>query len=180
MSKKNKALGMLREFPQDDLYPITSDELLSPLKKILVEGYKWERLPKNDFIYIGFNLGKTEQFYYPTPKERFCHRWLNNESKFARSLIDNVLLVAYQFGMEQGRREIRPQLSDQYLMENIIWHQTDRIRSLEQRLGEYDPRFNGLIPSQLVKGQESLVIDGDDPEEIEGEPEVDNIVDVQS
>lgn len=97
----------MKNWPEDPEKCLPAHDLLSPLKKIINDGYELTRQPCMNFLYAGYNIGEEDILCSPTPSERFSSRWLSNEKKFKRYLIDNVLMTAYQLGVEQGRRKER-------------------------------------------------------------------------
>src|SRR5882762_1861518 len=98
MSKKPK-YNLMKQWAEDNSCPPPM-ELLPPLKKILTEGYEFKRKDLTYFNYLGYSIGQEDMLYSPTPVERFSPRWLNHEQKHNRYLIDNVLMTAFQLGVE--------------------------------------------------------------------------------
>lgn len=145
MGKRNKTkhrVHLMREWPVDESTCIPQEELLFPLKKIMHEGYRLNRLPISQFTYTGYNIGRTERaVYFPTPEERFSARWLGNEEKFSRTLLDNVLATAFQLGIEQGRRLSYDRNYSSKLLESLVYARTQKIKDLKAELSNYDNRF---------------------------------------
>lgn len=54
--------------------------------------------------YDGYNIGSSELACCLTPKENFSRSGLTYHEERDRSLLDVALLVAFQLGIEQGRR----------------------------------------------------------------------------
>lgn len=136
--KKYKNTCLMQEWPDDNTCGIDPEDLIFPLKQILLEGYRLDRTAQNQFIYAGYNIGTEEhRVYHPTPAERFSSRWLNNETKFGRSLLDNILMTVFHLGIEQGRRFTQPELDINKMLTSIIELRTKRVHELETKLSEY-------------------------------------------
>lgn len=178
MGKRNKKKyhhhALMKEWP-DDSDLVSYSSLIEPIKKIYHEGYKVERKPIRTFIYKGYNIGKEDRFYFPTPEERFTARWLENEDKFDRTLMDNIFAVIFQLGMEQGRRTSRHDRYANDLLQDIIDARTKTIRCLRQRLSQYEPEFadEKEIPLDRKNEEEDLIIN--DVFENEATEMVDNV-----
>jgi hypothetical protein len=172
--KKNKHHSLMRDWPTDNCVGIQYDNLIFPLKKIMHEGYRLERLPTKQFVYTGYNIGLEERMYFPTPEERFSTRWLENEAKFKRTLMDNILVTVFQLGIEQGRRGERPNRYSNVLLEDILQARTRKIKQLRAKLAEYDEAYrDDETPVPLETDDDSLLIDNMDVEVLDN-------VDIQS
>lgn len=172
--KKKRKVSLMKDWPSDDCVGVQYDSLIFPLKKLLHEGYRLERLPTKQFVYTGYNVGAQELIYYPTPEERFSTRWLENEAKFKRTLMDNVLATAFQLGVEQGRRTERPNSYSNVLLEDILKARTNTIKQLRAKLAIYDEAYReNEIPVPLECDDDSLLIENMDVEALEN-------VDIQS
>lgn len=157
--KKRRAI-LMREWPADETNALPYDDLIFPLKKIMHEGYKLERLPINQFVYTGYNIGKNErEVYFPTPEERFSSRWLENEKKWKRTLLDNILITAFQLGIEQGRRFERNQRYSSELLMDILNARTKTIKNLREKLGKYDETYKEDLSIPMEHEGEDLLID---------------------
>lgn len=150
MGKKNKRrASLMKEWPSDESCGVPCEDLLVPLKKIVFEGYEIKRRPVTQFTYTGYNIGKADRLYYPTPDERFSSRWLENETKFNRTLLDNILMTAFQLGIEQGRRIDRNQKYANSLLEDIVKARTKTVNKLREQLAQYDDTYaNDNIPME--------------------------------
>lgn len=105
----------MKEWPENNEI-VPAHELLDPLCDVVIEGYTLRRKDKNkDIPYKGFNLGKHELSSCMRPDELFTAESLayilENQG---RTLIEEVICLAFQLGIEQGRRRILLQL------ENIV------------------------------------------------------------
>jgi hypothetical protein len=142
MGKKNRRrVSLMKDWPSDESCGIPYEDLLHPLKRIVYEGYELKRKPLMQFAYAGYNIGKADRLYHPTPDERFSNRWLENESKFNRTLMDNILMTALQLGMEQARRKEYTAKYTNALLEDIVKAQTNKIKELKAQLAQYDVNF---------------------------------------
>lgn len=153
--KKKHRASFMKEWSSDDCVGVQYDSLIFPLKKIIHEGYRLERLPTKQFVYTGYNIGKEERRYFPTPEERFAARWLDNEAKHKRTLIDNVLITVFQLGIEQGRRLDNPNRYSNILLEDILKARTKTIQQLRAQL------YGEEVPVALEHDDEALIIDND-------------------
>lgn len=160
MGKKTKKRN-LKPWP-DDNEVVEYDELVEPLRDILYEGYELNRTSKAGFRYVGYNIGAGDTLYNPTPEERFSERWLSNDKKFGRTLIDNIFETIFQLGIEYGRRLIAPLINDSELYVSIADKQSDYIRFLEERLAKYEPnQFGKSSKIPLVSDVEFLIEDSE-------------------
>lgn len=149
----------MKNWSDDENQLVSYDDLLSPLKRIMHNGYRLERLPITHFMYSGYNIGSNEQLYFPTPEERFSSRWIENDAKFKRSLLDNVLITAFQLGMEQGRRLDRRNRISNKLLEDILKTRIKMVKNLKFKLSEYDNRYKENSPIPLESGDDDLIIE---------------------
>lgn len=166
--KKRKICSIEREWSKNKSCVPDVEDLLYPLRAIVYEGYSLQRLPITNFHYIGYNIGEADRWIHPTPKERFCTRWLENDTKFNRTLIDNVLTVSFQFGVEYGRRISYEENYDRLILHDIVISRTKEIARLRERLRFYEGTPNEELP--LKTENTDLIIDDwliDDAEEDE-------------
>lgn len=156
----------MKEWPDDETSTVSYEELISPIKKLLLEGYRMERYQNKQFVYSGYNIGKSERLTSPTPDERFSSRWLENEEKFKRTLLDNVFATVFQLGIEQGRRFDKINRYNNSLLRDIVDARTRTITKLRAELGKYDPSYavSNDIPAE--KDDDSLLIDNMELEEL--------------
>lgn len=160
MSKKNKRnICLMKNWPSDETLGVPFEDLIFPVKKIVLEGYRMERLPIKQFTYTGYNIGEPERLYYPSPVERFTTRWLTNDEKFKRTLLDNALQVAFQLGMEQGRRLDKYKRYNNDLLVDIIHARTRTIRRLQAQLSEYEETANFSCEVPLESADDQLMIE---------------------
>jgi hypothetical protein len=155
--KKKRHVSLMKDWPSDSV-GVGYDSLIFPLKKIIHEGYRLERLPTKQFTYTGFNIGKEDQIYYPTPEERFTTRWLENEAKFKRTLMDNVLITVFQLGVEQGRRIDSSNRCNNILLQDMLKSRTRTIKNLREQLSLYDDSYNE-VPVPLENEDNRLLIE---------------------
>jgi len=153
--KKKRHTSVMKDWPSDDCMGVQCDSLIFPLKKIIHEGYRLERLPTKQFTYTGYNIGKEERRFFPTPEERFAARWLDNETKHKRTLMDNVLMTVFQLGIEQGRRLDNPNRYNNVLLEDILKSRTKTIQELRRQI------FGEEIPVTLITDDNALFIEND-------------------
>jgi hypothetical protein len=161
--KRRRHISLMKEWPSDENCGVPADDIIFPLKKIVYEGYKFERKPVVQFTYTGYNIGKAERLYHPTPDERFSSRWLQNESKFKRTLLDNILFTAFQLGVEQGRRLDKNQRYSNALLEDIVKSRTNQIKDLRAQLAQYDETYADIEIPMDHDGTDLIIEDPEDP-----------------
>lgn len=159
----------MRDWPTDPNCGVRYEEIIFPLKKIMFEGYRLERLPLKQFSYTGYNIGRDDRLYCPTPEERFSSRWLENEQKFKRTLFDNIILTAFQLGVEQGRRLDQPNRYSHDLLVDILHARTRRIKELTKLLAVYDPGFSEEENIKLETSNPELLIDSDMSDDVDAQ-----------
>lgn len=170
MSKKNKPRRpYMSEWADGELVHYTY--LIEPMYKILFEGYTVQRKAFNSFDYAGYNIGENERVYNPTPAERFAPRWLANEAKHKRSLIDNILLNTFQLGMEYSRRLDARKGLPYKVLQDVLHRKVHELNLLKKQLSEYDENFKEqAIPDESEI--EDLLIDEVD---LDGDSDVENV-----
>ena len=141
--KRNKQRhSFLRDWGKSDIEVPTYEELIQPIKKLFFEGYQLTRKMTTYFNYMGHNIGSEELQSYPSPEERFSARWLDNESKNNRTLLDNIFEVVFQLGTEYGRRLERKKNFSLPFMQRLLECRTKEIGFLRTELAKYDERYN--------------------------------------
>lgn len=154
MGRKHKNQSQMRDWPEDKEKCLPVNDLLLPLRKIYFDGYSSERKQHNHFTYTGYNIGEEDYLSSPTPVERFTARWLSNEQKFERYLIDNIIHTAFQLGMEQGRRKERKGKIPYHIMERILEIRSERINALAERLSKYEEVYMMPVPLETSEDLE--------------------------
>lgn len=168
MGKRNKKKhSLMHEWPDDKSCGVRYEDLIMPLKRIVFEGYKLERLPLKQFRYTGYNIGPTDQLWAPTPEERFSSRWLDNEAKNKRTLLDNVIMTVFQLGIEQGRRLDYGNRYEHKVLRDIVESRTATINKLRAELSQYDPSYIERPEIPLEHDDEDLLIDQDSFDDVD-------------
>lgn len=95
----------MKEWPKDGS-PVSFEEIVVSLRKALLFGYKVERKNKDqDIPWDGLNIGPKELSTCLSPEEALTAEMLAyDEEDQNRDLLDVVLQLAVQLGIEQGRR----------------------------------------------------------------------------
>lgn len=101
--KKSKKPKM-KKWPKNNTDLINAEKLLSPVKAALLSGYSLYRNNKKNIEYSGYNIGETELKLSPNPQERLSQASLERQEQIKKTLLDNILVIAFQLGIEQGRR----------------------------------------------------------------------------
>jgi len=156
--KKHRAINLMKDWPSDG-GTIHYESLIHPVKKVFFEGYKLERKAIKQFTYTGYNIGNSEHLYYPTPSERFSSKWLENEEKHNRTLLDNIFVTIFQLGMEYGRRSDRSNKLSNDLLHDILRARTATIKELREKLSVYDPAFAEPEPIPVETENLDLLIE---------------------
>ena len=94
----------MKEWPDNDEYA-DFDDLMEPLKEIMLIGYDLKRREQtNDYKYSGYRtFGFTVQ-----PDKIFTKEVLGDTFREqGRTLLDAVLQVVFNLGMEQGKRDYK-------------------------------------------------------------------------
>lgn len=106
--EEKKPKVKMKKWPDEPTSMVNYERLIEYVKQILDEGYSFVRTDKKSFDYAGWNIGKEELKIYKSAKERFTEKNLSIEKKkYDRNLIDVVLNLTFQLGIEQGRRAER-------------------------------------------------------------------------
>ena len=156
MGKKKRQKPSMTEWIDGQIVPI--GYLLSPLHRIILDGYKFERKASSSFDYVGYNIGETERLYSPTPAERFTSRWLNNEAKFNRTLLENTMITIFQLGMEYSRRLDAQHGLPRKVLEDLLNQSVSQNAALRSELSEYDDKHEEKeIP--MISDIEDLIIE---------------------
>lgn len=108
--KEKTSSKKMRKWPTNLNTTVPYNALISPIKKILEEGYRLVRKKeKTSFEYEGFNLGRQERKLFPPPNYRLSKKLLELAEKDNHSLFDVMLHIVFCLGIEQGRRVSRPE-----------------------------------------------------------------------
>lgn len=106
--EKDKKKHKMRKWPENLSELLPYQEIVSPLKDIIRQGYRlWRKDDVKTFDYIGYNIGKQELVAQPPPNVRLSEKFLEREKKEGHHLIDVVLNIMFLMGVEQGRRAER-------------------------------------------------------------------------
>lgn len=158
--KKKHTTTLMKKWPKKETEQIAPAVLLLPLKRILHEGYRLERRSSVvDFVYDGYNIGKDDLVYSPSPEERFSAKWLEMSTRFKHTLLDNVLFVAFQLGAEHGRRCSNKNKMPQEIMDNLLAARTNRIKLLKEKLSQYDKSYGKDETVPLISNNQDLMIE---------------------
>lgn len=95
----------MKKWPKDKTVSLSAGDLISPVLKVVEAGYNLERKePTRSIPYDGYNIGAHELACCFSPKEAFSKSGLEYNEERDRSLLEVALYVAFQLGIEQGRR----------------------------------------------------------------------------
>jgi hypothetical protein len=95
----------MKKWPEDQSIHPSYVDLVKPLREILEEGYRIVRKATvKSFEYEGYNIGKNELRYIPSPKDRLTEEYLSKAKDKSVYLVDIILHITFLLGLEQGRR----------------------------------------------------------------------------
>ena len=100
--------------PGDEL--VDFDQLVGPLASVLKQAGRW--IPKAGRIkYNGYDIGKKEQATCLSPD--FSKESLAVAREHGETVVDVVLKIAFQLGVEQGRRMARKEAAWERRIERL-------------------------------------------------------------
>jgi len=95
---------MSKPWPSDGS-PVGFTSIVEPLRDVVRQLYKLERRPLKNVDYKGFDLGQQEKVVCLRPHDALTAENLRySEEDQGRDPITEVLCLAVQLGIEQGRR----------------------------------------------------------------------------
>lgn len=127
-----------KRWPSNQLDLVIYNDLISPLKSIIYSGYKLIRNKKSSFEYNGYNIGDFDLQSNPSMSERFSEKFLEEEKKSNRTLLDNVLNAAFLLGMEQGRRVERKRQDNVSAMAKALEDYRNKNIELRKKIDELE------------------------------------------
>lgn len=80
------------------------EELITPVRQVVDQGYKLVRKKRAKLTYDGYNIGNTELVGTTNPAESLSPEGFTYDEEQGRDLMDVILRIAFQLGVEQGRR----------------------------------------------------------------------------
>ena len=158
MGKGKKKRELMKEWDPDETVGAYYNDLIDPIKRVFKDGYRVERYNTNQFRYTGYNIGEKDRLYHPSPAACFNPRWLENEAKHGRTLLDNIFKVIFLLGVEQGRRSEKNHTHTNELLTDILISRTKTIKELRLKLGEYDDAYLDDVPIPLENDDPELVM----------------------
>ena len=154
-SKKEKSVKKMRKWPSNPNAILAYGAIISPIKKILEDGYRLIRKKeKVSFEYEGFNIGKQERKLFPPPNYRLSKKLLELSEKDNRSLFDIMLHVVFCLGMEQGRRVSRPEYHALNKALSALEKYRRDNRKLRFKVDQLDARIKLKLDIPDVSGKE--------------------------
>ena len=95
----------MKKWPKDKTVSLNAEDLIKPVLRVVEAGYKLERKePIRSIPYDGYNIGSRSLACCLSPKEAFSKSGLEYSEERNRSLLEVALYIAFQLGIEQGRR----------------------------------------------------------------------------
>lgn len=150
----------MKKWPDDPSKTIPYNQLIDPLKTIIMAGYRLFRKDLvKEFDYEGYNIGKREQSIYQSPSVRLKEKPLTAATKEGKNLIDVILNIAFLLGIEQGRRvSYRDQKSAQELNETLETYR-DSNKDLRIRIDELESYIEAKNSNPNLSNEDlSLII----------------------
>lgn len=122
-------MSKLRKWPKDPKKPVSFSDLIGPLKKALLFGYELKRRNKGRSVpYDGYDIGDDEKVTSFSPNVRLRAGNLKHDLEDqGRDLLDIILGLAVQLGIEQGRRVLRSSTTKDLVQLQLDW-KLDEIR----------------------------------------------------
>jgi hypothetical protein len=154
-SKKDKNAKKMRKWPSNPSATVAYGAIISPIKKILEDGYRLIRKKeKTSFEYDGLNLGKQERKLFPPPNYQLSQKLLELNEKDNRSLFDVMLHVVFCLGIEQGRRVSRPEYHALNKALSALEKYRRDNRKLRFKVDQLDARMKLKLDLPDVSGKE--------------------------
>jgi hypothetical protein len=93
-------------WPKDETEYVPFEELITPLVKAMHHCYNLKRIHKNvDFKYDGYELSFHEAATNPQADDALSAETLKwREEEHGHEAFETILQIAFQLGVEQGRR----------------------------------------------------------------------------
>lgn len=125
--EEKKYSPKMKKWDEDEISLVPFEQLISPLKSIINNGYNLFRKTPKSFDYEGYDIGNEDHFNIPPPNARLTEQGLDFENKrFGRNLIDVILHIAFLLGLEQGRRSKNLQKYQfNYLIEQLEFYKKE-------------------------------------------------------
>lgn len=123
----------MKKWPQTG--PVRFTDLIDPVRKAIKFAYDLKRKNQTkDIPWRGYNIGKRERCGSPSPDEKLTQKslaWVLDDQ--GRDALDEILCVAIQLGIEQGRRVER---QDTEGCIDLIGISIDAVRSVLAQLAD--------------------------------------------
>jgi hypothetical protein len=94
----------MKEWPKDKTETVYYEELITPVKKVLLKAYKLTSRKLKNIPYDGFNFGSHSLVGLPPPNEQLEKDMIEYHKERGRNILDIILMIAFNLGLEQGRR----------------------------------------------------------------------------
>jgi hypothetical protein len=124
----------MKQWPEEKDETVWVEDLLDPVKDALEFAYDLQ--PNNhsvDIPYRGYMIGKNDIATCFGPVERLSYENINRDN--GRDALDEILLIAFQLGIEQGRRNAYredPNFRDKDMLRRYIKVLEEDIEKLKQ------------------------------------------------
>jgi hypothetical protein len=118
----------MKEWPEGNEVAVFS-EIADPLKEAILFGYRLtRRAKKKDVPYDGYRAGVLNLDCMSPEAALKAESLKYIEENHGRDLLDEVIGIAIQLGMEQGRRMTMRQLNDKkYIITRAIGRETEKV-----------------------------------------------------
>lgn len=120
--KKPGLYNQMREWPTDKTETVYYSELIDPVVDAFRFAYDLKRKNRDkDIPYTGYNIGKDERVScLPADQHLSSGNLIYSEEDQGRDACVEILGLAFQLGMEQGRRHLREKLSRHLYMYDLF------------------------------------------------------------
>jgi hypothetical protein len=102
----------MKQWPEDKTEWVPAEDLLEPLRRSLFEAYTIKRTKEKSISYDGYNIAIQELAVSQSPEQNLTESAIDYHEERGRDILDIVLLIAYQLGIEQGRRLTRAHIKE--------------------------------------------------------------------
>lgn len=101
----------MKQWPEDPTETVNFEELIGPVREALEELYELTLQAGYNFNYEGYDIGQREKATCLSPDELLTETYLSYVfDDQGRDPLDAILMLAFQLGVEQGRRMTQEQV----------------------------------------------------------------------
>jgi len=94
----------MKQWPEDKTATLYYEDLVTPVRKAFLKAYKLVSRRKKNVPYEGYNFGGFSLAGSPPPDEHLQEEMIKYHRERGRDILDIILMIAFNLGIEQGRR----------------------------------------------------------------------------